>query len=122
MQVATEVAQLAQRLVTLELRAAGLRAPVATSPWVAPPLARWQTAPDNGAELRQLEREHGALLFEHAKVLLRDVLTSGPHVGAALVDGLPTPPTFVTADDPLGSAAARVGVALAEQLRQWRMD
>jgi hypothetical protein len=65
MQVATEAERLAQLLTMLEARASALRA-------VAAPV-------DNGAELRQVVQQHGALLFEWLTVVLRDRLT-GPRV------------------------------------------
>jgi len=65
MQVATEAERLSQQLTMLEVRAPALRA-------IRAPV-------DNGAELRLVVQQHGALLFEWLTVALRDRLT-GPRV------------------------------------------
>jgi hypothetical protein len=105
--VATEQEKLSNRLTTLEARAAGLR-PAAAAP----------DAPHRvGLELREIEREHAALLFEYVKAHVREILERGPgHFAPG--DDVPG----VNRHEPLCLAREKVGAAISARLARLIAD
>src|SRR5437588_8295784 len=101
MRVATEVEHLAQQLVMFEVRAAGLRP-------IRAPI-------DGGSELRLVEQQHGALLFEWAKAAVRARL-EGRGTTEALRAG--AGPSW----EPLATRRARVQGAVRQQCAVWAAD